>query len=1228
MQSEPSLEELYPYTEVQDSIVEKDWAAGTSKIIESKELLITSTRAGITNVKYPPAWLKIIDEPVVNVLDHYLRNLGGERQVTTLRVDFAQSGDISVFNDGPGIPVGWHSVHGTWLPEVLFGRLYQGSNRYKSEDSVLGGTNGIGAKLTNCFSTKFAVETVDSNFLYMQEWSDHMKSVQKAVVVNMSGCDLSASRAPEDIRAEIVPRDAAAPLLKGLTEDRLQQHTYIRFSPDYEQTFGYPRAATQLAGSAPRKDGQLLPEDYKTLSDVLETRLRWAAAYAEYIAGGMATAAPLRVVYNGAILSGGLNSIVGRVFPGCRVVPVTLSQAQTATSYPPISAQIVIGRSITAGNLNGVVVSGGTHFTRIISLLKKGISSHAGKMLGDKSLKLSSKFIKGNLGVVANATIPCTNWSGQRKDTAVISAGIVNKYVISSADPFAEICEALRGLLMDESIKNEKPQQPIAPISPTHYRPPARYGRRATLLLTEGLSAMTPVAIGVSSSPELGWKRTGLLALGGVIINARNETEQVTTATGTRVKRSRKMIRNGFINSFLQITGLCLDSKYIPSSPTYAAEMRRLRFGRIVAIVDQDLDGTNIFGIIASMFEILWPSLLDAGYLLKFETPQRRAYPKRGGKVHTFYSDFDYADFTATHDITAYTVKYYKGVGTHSRRESVQMFSEFERNLVKFRRDKHSAETFEVYYGSDPDKRKCELRTPLQRLPEDVSRRLAYERMIDFTDWLRHSVKEYQLDNIDRKLLSAIDGMNQCGRKIFHTLTRGGYRDEELKVAQLAAQVARDENYHHGEASLEGAITGKGLLTVGGKQLPWIVPMSNFGSRIGGGSDASSARYIFARFNWRLMNLVYPPEDLPLLRYHFDAGKRYEPRYFVPVLPMAILESEHTPGHGWKVRVFARDVSVVIKNIRRLIGGGMQLNAQSTPPRMLHMPPCRDGFKGRIATIRGTPYSFGMYEYFPAENKLIITELPLRVWTQTYMTWLKKFAERRPDLIAGIIDYSNDINVCIHVDLVPGAVDRMEGDRTFTDPIEETFLLRASMRDNLNLIGEEGEVIEFQDCPAVIHYWFRIRYQLYSERIQREITLLSLKKIYYESLLRFICGDIPHRITVEELTQELSRGGYPRIHRAKLFSPGFMDRHEMRSRILEGPKASYDYILNLPVRKRTVDGEREMRRELSVVEQRLNELQGLTVEELWTRELDAIEQVIAEGKRTQWLFDNHGKFEY
>lgn len=100
-----------------------------------------------------------IDEIIVNAADNFHR----DRKMTMIKVKIDVSkNQISVWNNGKGIPIVMHSKEKVYVPELVFGHLLTSSNYNDSVKKVTGGRNGFGAKLTNIFSKKFTITTADS----------------------------------------------------------------------------------------------------------------------------------------------------------------------------------------------------------------------------------------------------------------------------------------------------------------------------------------------------------------------------------------------------------------------------------------------------------------------------------------------------------------------------------------------------------------------------------------------------------------------------------------------------------------------------------------------------------------------------------------------------------------------------------------------------------------------------------------------------------------------------------------------------------------------------------------------------------------------------------------------------------------------------------------------------------------------------------------------------------
>lgn len=103
----------------------------------------------------------------------------------TLKIEIKpEENKISVWNNGKGIPVKIHSELKCYVPEMIFGQLLTSSNYDDDQKKVTGGRNGFGAKLANIFSTRFIVETADSEnkLFYKQEFHANMSRKDDPII--------------------------------------------------------------------------------------------------------------------------------------------------------------------------------------------------------------------------------------------------------------------------------------------------------------------------------------------------------------------------------------------------------------------------------------------------------------------------------------------------------------------------------------------------------------------------------------------------------------------------------------------------------------------------------------------------------------------------------------------------------------------------------------------------------------------------------------------------------------------------------------------------------------------------------------------------------------------------------------------------------------------------------------------------------------------------------------
>ncbi|KAJ8877833.1 hypothetical protein PR048_022292 [Dryococelus australis] len=138
----------------------------------------------------------------------------------------------------------------------------------------------------------------------------------------------------------------------------------------------------------------------------------------------------------------------------------------------------------------------------------------------------------------------------------------------------------------------------------------------------------------------------------------------------------------------------------------------------------------------------------------------------------------------------------------------------------------------------EESKQRRELGLPEQYLYEKDTHH------VNYTDFVNKELVLFSnLDN-ERSIPSMVDGLKPGQRKVLYTCIKRNDK-REIKVAQLAGSVAEHSAYHHGENSLMSTIINLAQNYVGSNNINLLQPIGQFGTRLSGGKDAASARYIF-----------------------------------------------------------------------------------------------------------------------------------------------------------------------------------------------------------------------------------------------------------------------------------------------------------------------------------------------------------------------------------------------
>ena len=689
-----------------------------------------------------------------------------------------------------------------------------------------------------------------------------------------------------------------------------------------------------------------------------------------------------------------------------------------------------------------------------------------------------------------------------------------------------------------------------------------------TLILTEGDSAATSAICGLS---VVGREKFGVFPLRGKLLNVKDISQE-------------KFNKNEELTAIKAILGLRQGSKY--------KDKKELRYGRVMIMADQDHDGSHIKGLLMNLFHTEWPELLQLGFLCSLATPLLKA--SRRSESISFYSNGEFDAWKEANSTAGWTIKYYKGLGTSTKEEAREWFERLAE--IYYDWDAVSDEAISLaFHKKRADDRKTWLGgfNPKRILDIGAGGRVSYTRFIN--DELIHFSNA---DNV-RSLPNVIDGLKPSQRKILFGCFKRGLRSE-VKVAQLAGYISEHAAYHHGEASLCSTIVGMAQNFVGSNNLNLLVPQGQFGSRLMGGQDSASARYIFT-FLERITDLIFRKEDMGILTYLDDDGTSVEPEHYYPVVPLLLINGCVGIGTGFSTNIPQYNPLDVLDSLRRRLKGEI--------PTLTDIPlkPWWYGFKGPVlpADSEGSWITKGVYSFNDAQKTISITELPVGSWTKDYKTYLDTFCtasskEEMPlafggdgqPILKSFDDLYTDEEVKFTLFL---SEDYYEDCKAHPDDFEKRFRLTNTWRTS-NMVAFDGDmkIVKYSSPGSIAEAFYSPRLRAYEARRVKEMERLRAEAVETDAKARFIRAVLEgtlelRRSTDEEIVASLKAHSLPALS-------GNADSVD-----------GYEYLLRLRMDRvkanAIVEAEEAVKKALAAVDL----LEKTTASELWLKELDDFE---------------------
>ena len=438
-------------------------------------------------------------------------------------------------------------------------------------------------------------------------------------------------------------------------------------------------------------------------------------------------------------------------------------------------------------------------------------------------------------------------------------------------------------------------------------------------------------------------------------------------------------------------------------------------------------------------------------------------------------------------------------------------------------------------------------------------------KSITVTDFVNTDHKQFSVVNSIRQIPQLIDSLKPSQRKILFAALE--YNKEEI-VDRLGMFAAARTNYKSGGENMSGTIVNMAQGFPGTNNIPYFDRDGQFGSIMG--RDASSARYISVAVS-DVIRKIFRKEDEGILEYNYLGEERLEPKFFLPILPMFLVNGINGIGTGYSTDTPCHCVKSVLNALRALLRG--------EDPKDLK--PYWNGFKGETGyTEEGRAYSRGIFRRVNATT-LHITEVPVGWFAKTYETKVLL-----PLYKAGILtEYANDTTEDgwdITVVFKRGELSKLSDEQ-----VEQMFKLYSATKPVWTAWDEDGVIHRYSGWRDMLLPFFNYRLSRYEDRRQYLLKDMAdrIRKLNNRAL--FIAWAV-----VTDLRRSLDE-------LKALFQTDYPD--------FDG---DLDELFKMPLSSITLDARERLLKQIENLEVQHKELSKKEDIDLYTEDLDDLEKAL------------------
>jgi DNA topoisomerase-2 len=378
---------------------------------------------------------------------------------------------------------------------------------------------------------------------------------------------------------------------------------------------------------------------------------------------------------------------------------------------------------------------------------------------------------------------------------------------------------------------------------------------------------------------------------------------------------------------------------------------------------------------------------------------------------------------------------------------------------------------------------------------------------------------------------------------------------------------------------------------VGSNNINLLSPNGQFGTRLQGGSDSASERYIHTCL-CKITRLIFPEADDAVLKYLDDDGTPVEPIYYAPIIPMVLVNGSKGIGTGFSTDIMCYNPADIISYIRG------SLNNTDKPI----LKPYYEGFNGTISQISDAKWLIkGCYEVVN-NNEVRVTELPVGSWTDDYKKYIEDLIDggdakkktKREIYVKDYTDMSTDVSVDITIVFAAGKIAELR-DKSLDNgcnALEKLLKLYTTRTTtNMHMFDENEKLRKYETVSEIADHYIGVRLNKYVERKKYQLENLEKQAKLISNKARFISEILKDTIDMRRKTKETVVAQ--------------LTKHEYDT--MEDD-ADYKYLVKMPMDSVTEENYDRLIKEQGAKLCELKTLTGKTESTIWGEELDKLEE--------------------